>query len=73
MIDTELEQARFKFKNDLNSLHEGYAVLKEEVDELWDITKLKDYERDWLDVRSECVQVAAMAIRIIQELCNKKI
>lgn len=46
-----------------NSLHEGYAVLLEEVDEMWDEVKRDNKE---LAV-AEAVQVAAMAIRFVAE------
>lgn len=52
-----------------NSMHEGYAVLKEEVDELWTNIKLnanKHPNRLEL-IRKEALQVAAMAIRIIYD------
>lgn len=37
-IGKELELAQRKY-NGFNSCHEGYAVIKEEVDELWDLIK----------------------------------
>jgi hypothetical protein len=49
-----------------NSAHEGYAVLKEEVDELWDEIKRK--ERSPAAMRKEAVQVAAMALRFLYDL-----
>lgn len=64
-IDIELKRAKGKFPLDFHSTHEGYGVLKEEVDELWDVIK-SDGPKNRL--RSESIQVAAMAIRIIQEL-----
>lgn len=64
-IDLELERAKTKFPLDFHSTHEGYGVLKEEVDELWDVIK-QDGSKERL--KSESIQVAAMAIRIIQEL-----
>jgi hypothetical protein len=39
VIIDELEKATKKFGN-FNSAHEGYAVILEEMDELWDIVKL---------------------------------
>ena len=50
------------------SEHEGYAILKEEVDELWDAIKLnqKKPERHNL-CRKECIQVAAMALRFLYD------
>lgn len=48
-----------------NSAHEGYAVLLEEVDELWEHVKTKEGARDNAAMRREAVQVAAMALRFI--------
>lgn len=56
----------------LNSAHEGYGVLKEEVDELWEQVKLKQKLRDVGAMRSECLQVAAMALRMAVEVCNEE-
>lgn len=47
-----------------NSSHEGYAVLQEAVDELWDAIKSNNLEA----ARKEAVQVAAMALRYIAEV-----
>ncbi|SFW16281.1 hypothetical protein [Chitinophaga sancti] len=66
LIDDEINRAKTKFKEvKFNSAHEGFAVLKEEVDELWDEVK-KDGSKERM--RAEAVQVAAMAIRFINEL-----
>jgi hypothetical protein len=52
-----------------HSTHEGYAVLKEEVDELWDEIKLsKSFDSANLLMVNEAVQVAAMAIKFIENL-----
>ena len=48
-----------------NSTHEAYAVLKEEVDELWDEVKSNVNEKD---METEAIQVATVAIRFIAEL-----
>lgn len=45
------------------SLHEGYAVLLEEVDELWDEIRRRGHRRP--RVRAECVQIAAMAGKVV--------
>lgn len=50
----------------LKSLHEGYAVLLEEVDELWADIK----ENRIAEARAEAIQVAAMAIKIVQNICD---
>lgn len=65
-VAEELLKAKSKYPNSFNSLHEGYAVLKEEVDELWDEIKLKNPDKEKIFI--EAKQVAAMAIRIMSEL-----
>ena len=60
----ELGQASAMFP-EFNSPHEGYAVLKEEVDELWDAIKHNDGAHAQ---KQEAIQVAAMAIRFIYDL-----
>ena len=55
----------------LNSAHEGYAVLLEEVDELWDHVKTK--RRDISAMRKEAIQVAAVAVRFALEICREDI
>lgn len=51
-----------------NSAHEGFAVLKEEVDELWDEVKGHDGPERSRRMREEAVQVAAMAIRFLMDV-----
>ena len=60
-VKIELGEAMSKFSK-FNSNHEGYAVLKEEVDELWD--NIKGNVAQEL-TRKEAVQVAAMALRFL--------
>jgi hypothetical protein len=45
----------------MRSAHEGYAILREEVDEMWDAIKANEL---W-EARREALQVAAMAIRFL--------
>lgn len=55
-------------KNDgFNSLHEAYAVILEEMDELWDEIKLKPSERNMKNLKKEAVQVGAMILRLLNE------
>jgi len=49
-----------------NSAHEGFAILLEEVDELWDEVKKKNHDIEAM--RKEVVQVGAMAIRFIYDV-----
>ena len=67
-VVAEYERAVKKFPQ-FNSGHEGYAVLKEEVDELWDCIKCNV---DPKLTRAEAVQVAAMTIRFINDVCDKE-
>jgi NTP pyrophosphatase (non-canonical NTP hydrolase) len=46
-----------------NTAHEGWAVLLEEVDELWDHVKVKQGRRDLTAMQKEAIQIAAMALR----------
>lgn len=52
----------------INSHHEGYAVLKEEVEEYWEIVKQKEHERDPKAMYKELTQIAAVAWRIVRDL-----
>lgn len=69
-ILNELDQANSAYPG-FHSLHEGYAVLLEEVDELWDFVKMKQKKRDYKLIEKECIQIASMAIRIIQDCCKE--
>jgi hypothetical protein len=51
-----------------HSAHEGYAVILEELDELWEEVRKKRSKRSKAAMRREAVQVAAMAIRFIYDL-----
>lgn len=53
-----------------NSAHEGYAVMLEEVDELWEEVKKNQKKRDVEKMRKEAIQIAAMAVRFIKDCCD---
>ena len=63
-VQDELERA-LKLHGEFRSLHEGYAVLLEEVDELWDEIKKKRSIRDNQKMNQEALQVAAMAVKLM--------
>lgn len=65
-IEAEYTNATHKFPK-FNSYHEGYAVLKEEMDELWN--EIKGEQRNTI-LKDEAIQVAAMAIRFIIDCCK---
>lgn len=54
------------------SAHEGYAVILEELDELWDVVKVNQTRRDIDKMTREAIQVAAMAVRFIHDVCNER-
>lgn len=71
-IHREYQQAVQKFPA-MASPHEGYAILLEEVDELWDEVKRKPSVRSKLRMKKEAIQVAAMAMRFLIDLCETDI
>jgi len=50
------------------SLHEGYSVILEELDEFWEEIRKKPLERNVEAMWKELVQVAAMAQRTAEDL-----
>lgn len=73
-VQSELANARKHFPP-IQSAHEGYAILLEEVDELWKEVKgnKRDIEAYLEAIRAEAIQVAAMAIAIIGEVCDNEL
>ena len=66
LIVIELDKATETF-GAFASAHEGYAILIEETDELWEAIKSKHATVQ--EQRNEAVQVAAMALRFLIDLC----
>lgn len=66
-VVSELERARRLFPRPFASAHEGFAILREEVDELWELVRGKQGKRDAQAMRIEAIQIAAMAIRFAEE------
>lgn len=67
----ELEKARKGYPTPFNSAHEGFSIMNEEVDELWDEVRAKQGgDRDPDSMRKEAVQVAAMAMRFIDDVVD---
>ena len=71
-VDKELIKAR-EMHGPVNSIHEGYAVILEELDEVWDEVKKKTKDRDLKHLLKELVQVAAMAQKMAEDVVVPKI
>lgn len=65
-VRDELTRARSKF-SPITSLHEGYAVILEELDEFWEDVRNDDPEQ-LIRAYRELVQVAAMAQRTAEDV-----
>lgn len=63
-IAEEVRSAESKFPP-FNSGHEGYAVIKEELDELWEEIKNNKRPGTYDRQRKEAIQVGAMAVRYL--------
>jgi len=63
----EFDRSYHKFP-DFNSAHEGYAVIKEELDELWHEVKHNKDPEAYNRMRAEAIQVAAMAVKFLMFL-----
>jgi hypothetical protein len=65
-VKAELQRARDKHAP-LRGPHEGYAVILEELDELWAEVKAQHHNKERM--RKEALQVAAMATRFVLDVC----
>jgi hypothetical protein len=70
-VEHEVARAVAKFPP-MHSAHEAYAVILEELDELWDEVKKKQRDRDRSLLRKEAMQVAAMAIRFMTDVTGER-
>lgn len=73
IIALKLIKKEFNRAKDLypafHSNHEAYAVIKEEIDELWDEIKRSKDVRANDKIRKELIQVGAMVLRYLNDLC----
>lgn len=67
-IENEFLRASELYPN-FHSNHEAYAVIKEEVDELWDAIKKSKEVIGNKQIRQELIQIGAMALRYLNNLC----
>ena len=78
MLDDVLEKVRDEVLRaqdlhpPINSLHEGYAVILEELDELWQHVKNRVRSPELMRaMRKEAIQVGAMALRFLVDVCGE--
>lgn len=71
LVTEEIENARAHWPTFYNA-HEGFAVLLEEVDELKANVWTNQKRRDLAAMKKEAIQVAAMAIRFAEEVCDEE-
>lgn len=64
----EVLRAKQLFPLDFHNQHEAYAVILEEIDELWDEIKKNHKLYDLEAQRKEAKQAAAMLVRMMVEL-----
>lgn len=64
----EVLRAKTLFPAVFVNQHEGYAVIREEIDELWDEIKKNQRDDNLPAMRKEAIQGAAMLIRFAAEL-----
>ena len=65
----EYLRASKKFKP-MASPHEGYAVIKEELDELWE--DIKTNSDPLGNMRTEAIQIATMGMRFVIDCCSEE-
>lgn len=63
-VAAEVVRARLKH-GPMNSLHEAYAVILEELDEFWEEVRAQQF--DATNAHKELVQIAAMCQRAVED------
>lgn len=66
-VEAEVTSAMQKH-GPMASSHEGYAVILEELDELWEEVRKQRHARDMASMEKEAKQIAAMAVRFIYDV-----
>lgn len=66
-IRAELDRAMLRWPS-MKSAHEGYAVILEELEELWELVRVKTDQHDYAAMEKEAIQIGAMAARFVLDL-----
>lgn len=67
-VYNKIDKVKNKYPENYNSAHEGYAILKEEVEEFWVEVKKNETIRDKIKMREELFDIMTVAARCILEL-----
>lgn len=67
LVEHELKRARTKHTKPLHSHHEAYAVVLEELAEVWD--EVRQQTANPQRIIAELIQVAAMCARWAEDVC----
>ena len=67
-IKSEFERSNKLYKS-FNSNHEAYAVILEELDEVWDEIKKSKEVTGNEAMKKELIQVGAMVVKFLDNLC----
>ena len=68
LLFEEFKEAKERYP-DFNSAHEGWAVIKEELDELWE--EVRKYPNANTEaMKKEAKQIGAMALRFMVDICS---
>lgn len=67
-VVAELAQAVERHPVPYHSPHEGWAIIREELDELWEHVRANTGRSP--AARAEAIQVAMVAVRYVLEVCN---
>ena len=68
----EINRSELKNGRGYASMHEAFAVLLEEVDELKNEVWKRSHNRSGHQLRSEALQIAAIALRIAEDCMDPK-
>lgn len=67
-VEMEVNRARDEHIEPIPTMHAGYAIILEELDEFWDEVKKKPEQRSVPVMMQELVQIAAMCLRTAEDL-----
>lgn len=72
LVKTELKSAR-KNHGPQSSIHEGFAILLEEVDEFWEHVRAKSSRRNYRELLKELVQIGSCAQKTAEDIVYPQI